>query len=91
MSFDPVDVEALKRRRRLLRSRLDTALAKEQSLGAVKLVERRSAPKTTQFNVRITLEDKAYLAELAQARKATVVEIVAEAIGLLRTKYPSRG
>lgn len=92
MSFDPVDVVALKRRRRQQGSRLDAALAKEQSQGAAKTVgARRSGPATTQFNVRITFEDKAYLAELAQSRKATVVEIVAEAIGLLRAKYRKEG
>ena len=89
MAFDPIDVGALKRRKREQGSRLDAMLARERASGLDKRDGRRpGSAKMTQFNVRVAIEDKAFIAELAAERKITVVEIVAEAIDLLRDKYP---
>ena len=85
MPFDPNDVEALKRRRQVQPSCCNAADASEREEDVEQPELKRPAPgRTVQFNVRISVEDRAFLGGLAARRKMPVVEIVAEAIELLR-------
>lgn len=85
MPFNPNDVEALKRRREIRPSCNNAADSSDREEAVEQPEVKHPAPgRTVQFNVRISVNDRAFLGGLAAQRKMPVVEIMAEAIELLR-------
>jgi hypothetical protein len=91
MSFDPLDLSALRKRRRdLVKGDLDAKLAAEKRGQVSKLDGRRlraGKSKTVQLNVRVDERDKLFIFALADEKEMTIVDVMSEAIQLLRGKH----
>ena len=91
MPFDPLDLSALRKRRRdLVKGDLDAKLAAEKRGQVSKLDGRRlraGKSKTVQLNVRVDERDKLFIFALADEKEMTIVDVMSEAIQLLREKH----